>query len=239
MLVSQYMVLVAIAVAAFFTVTSGKLTLLAAITGCAIAYTLFIGTAFVGLTMMTAFFIMGTAATSLGIKQKEQAGLAESNKGRRTSGQVLANAGVTGLLALLAWLYKDMSAVFILGIAASFASATADTLSSELGNVYGRKFYNILTLKRDTKGLDGVVSIEGTLAGIAGSTIIALIYAFQVGFNVDLIIIILAGIIGNLADSVLGATLERSKYLNNNAVNFINTCIAALAGFIMYFIMHK
>ncbi len=42
------------------------------------------------------------------------------------------------------------------------------------------------------------------------------------------LIIILAAIIGNLADSVLGASLERKHYLGNDVVNFLNTLTSAL-----------
>ena len=237
--VLDYLVLLIIAGAAILSVKWGKLTIPAAITGCIIGFILFTGTSYLGLALMAAFFVMGTLATSWGMKRKEQAALAESNKGRRTTGQVLANAGVAGLIGLLAWLYNELTPVFALMLAASFASASADTLSSELGNVYGRKFYNVLTFKADTKGLDGVVSTEGTLIGIAGSTIIAALHTLSFGMHSEFIIIIIAGTIGNIADSILGATLERSKYLNNNAVNFLNTCIAAIAAFIMYTLIHK
>jgi uncharacterized membrane protein len=41
---------------------------------------------------------------------------------------------------------------------------------------------------------------------------------------------------GNLADSFMGATLERQQVLSNNAVNFLNTFLAALvAGALAFF----
>jgi uncharacterized membrane protein len=36
----------------------------------------------------------------------------------------------------------------------------------------------------------------------------------------------LAGTVGNLFDSVLGASLERKKVVGNNLVNFLNTVVA-------------
>jgi uncharacterized membrane protein len=40
--------------------------------------------------------------------------------------------------------------------------------------------------------------------------------------------LLVAGTAGNLADSVLGATLERRGVLDNNTVNFLNTLTGAL-----------
>lgn len=40
-----------------------------------------------------------------------------------------------------------------------------------------------------------------------------------------------AGILGMIADSFLGATLERRGIMGNNAVNFSSTAIAALTAF--------
>lgn len=207
-----------------------KLTLAGALTGGCLAALLYAGAGVGGIIMLGAFFIAGSAATAIGRRKKEQIGIAEKNKGQRTAGQVLANGGIAGLAGLLSWLNPDQSVLWQLAAAASLASATADTLSSELGSIYGRSFYNILTFKKDTCGLDGVISVEGTLWGIAGSAMIALIYVACYGYSSLAYWILLAGFIGNVADSLLGASVERKGWLKNNAVNLLNTLVAALVG---------
>jgi uncharacterized protein (TIGR00297 family) len=230
----RYIIIIVVLIAGMVaSVKSGKLTVAASITGGVTGLVLFMATGFAGLIMMATFFMLGTLTTSWKLSVKQSLGLAETDKGRRVAGQVIANAGVAGLLALLIIMFPMYANVFIVMIAASFASATADTLSSELGNVYGRKFYNVITFKKDTRGENGVVSLEGTTIGIIGSAIIAIIYAFTYSFNVNVVWIIVAGTIGNLSDSILGATLERKYILNNNAVNFSNTAIAAIAAFML------
>jgi uncharacterized membrane protein len=42
-----------------------------------------------------------------------------------------------------------------------------------------------------------------------------------------------AAVLGMLCDSVLGAEVERRQGLNNDAVNFLSTLIAALAAVLM------
>lgn len=205
-----------------------KLTGSAAATGILSGFCIYKGCGYTGIAMLASFFILGTAATSFHAKQKQALKIAEENKGERTAGQVIANAGVAGICSLLAWQFLQQASIFQLMIAGSFSAATADTLSSELGNIYGRRYYNILSFKKDQRGLNGVVSLEGTLCGIVGSIIIASIYAIGFGWNKTFLWIIIAGTIGNFADSLLGATLERQGYLGNNAVNFLNTLTGAV-----------
>lgn len=212
-------------------IVARKLTIAGALTGGVIGWCLYKGAGITGLVLLSTFFIAGTLATSAGASKKERLGIAEKDKGKRTAGQVLANGGIAGLAGLLAWVRPAEVVVWQLVAAAALSSASADTLSSELGSILGKRFYNILSFKKDARGLDGVVSLEGTLCGIGGSILIACIYAVGYGFSIHLLWIIIAGTIGNLSDSVLGASLERKGWLNNDLVNGLNTLVAAVVGY--------
>jgi uncharacterized protein (TIGR00297 family) len=209
-------------------VKTGKLTLIGAIIGGVIAIMIFSGAGYIGLSMLAAFFVFGTIVTSWKKDEKQQVKSQKDQSVKRNSGQVIANGGVAAIMGMLVFFIPEKTELLRLMMAAGLASAMADTLSSELGIIYGRKFFNIITLRREEKGLDGVVSLEGTVIGTIGATIIALIYAIGFGWDIRVLFIIIAGTIGNLSDSVLGALLERKHYLNNDAVNFLNTLIAAL-----------
>lgn len=211
-----------------YSAQAGKLTPAAVWTGGGLGLLIFLGSGFSGLALLAMFFGLGTAASSWRVADKRRLGLAEENRGRRTAGQVVANAGVAGLLGLLAWQLPLHAPPARLMLAGSFAAATADTLASELGNVYGRRYYHILTLRPDTRGRNGVVSLEGTALGLAGTAGLAAVYCLGFGWGPAFGWLLVAGTAGNLADSVLGATLERRGYLTNNAVNFLNTLTGAL-----------
>lgn len=211
-----------------FSVLAKKLSLFASITGGILAFLIFFGLGATGVVLLTAFFILASAATSWRYHEKKKMALHEAGDGVRSSIQVMANAGAATISAILSMTFPEYKYLFLLIAAGSFSAATADTVSSELGNLYGKRFYNILNFRDDIKGLDGVVSLEGTLAGIAGSTLIALVYSFFQGFGNDFFWIIIAGTFGNISDSVLGASLERKKVLGNDAVNFCNTVIGGL-----------
>jgi uncharacterized protein (TIGR00297 family) len=205
-----------------------KLTRMAALTGGVTGWIIFLGAGIPGLLSLTTFFLLGTLATSWKKEEKSPVDREGAGSEKRKPGQVLANAGVATILAGAALLYPEHAGLFRLMIAASFASATADTLSSELGMVYGRRFYNCVSWKKDSKGMDGAVSWEGTLIGAAGASAIALIDGLNAGWSSRFPVIVFAGILGNFADSILGATLERRRLLGNDAVNFMSTAIAAL-----------
>ena len=216
------------------TVVTHKLTFFGAFAGVLIAFSIYFFAGYTGVAMLASFFITGTLATSWRKKDKQHRLNKTGYQVKRNINQVLANAAVPAIIAGFIYIDPVNSNLYQLIIAGSLASATADTLSSELGMVYGRSFYNVLSFRTERKGLDGVISLEGTLIGCAGATLIAFIYSFGYGFNHGFWIIILAGTAGNLTDSILGAALERKNLMTNDMVNFLSTVSAAVTTWFLF-----
>lgn len=216
-----------------YSVLAKKLTVSAALTGGILACLIYFAVGYTGVAMMSLFFILGSAATSWQkYKKLANATRVETENGRSVL-QVLANAGAAGIAGIVILSYPSFDYLALPAMAAAFASATADTLSSELGMVYGKQFFNIVSFRSDRCGMDGVISLEGTLIGILGSGMIAAIYALGYGWNMNFYFIVIAGTVGNLTDSILGAVLERKGIIGNDMVNFLNTLTAALVVLVM------
>jgi uncharacterized protein (TIGR00297 family) len=208
-----------------------KLTPGAGLTGGLVAILIYVGAGYAGLALLTTFFLLATGATAWRRDEKHNPFSGVKHQEKRRAGQVIANGGAAALVGLwMALSHGRHHSLGLLMIASSLSSATADTLSSELGVVYGRKFINIITWGPDTAGLDGVVSLEGLLTGFIGSCVVAIVYAMGSSWGPGVLAVVFAGTIGNLVDSVLGATLERQGKLTNNMVNLINTVVAAALG---------
>jgi uncharacterized protein (TIGR00297 family) len=125
----------------------------------------------------------------------------------------------------------------LIGFVAAFATAAADTVSSEIGQLIGKHPFLITTLRPVPAGTEGAVSVEGTVAGILASFVIAGaawaagLFTLSIGNNpvAPIFVVVVAAFIGTTLESVLGATLEKLKLIDNEAVNFANTLIGALA----------
>jgi len=166
-------------------------------------------------------FAMTLAATRVGIARKQQLRTAEAAAGRSAS-QVMANLGVAALLTALA-----PSAWPALGLAA-LAEVAADTSSSEIGMAFSGKTLLITTWKPVPPGMDGGISLRGTAAALAAAGLVAL-SGRLLGLvpTRQAVIVLCAGFFGTVADSVLGAVLERRGWLNNDLVNLFSTAAAA------------
>ena len=233
LLVSNSIVLALLVLVAVVSVRAKKLTVAAGFTAALVGLLVFAGAGYTGILLLGSFFLLGTLATAHRKELKAKLHPEGHHPEARNAGQVLANGGTAALMALLALIDPSRAETYAIMLAASLAAATSDTLSSELGMVYGRNSYNILTFKKEPRGLDGVVSLEGTLLGAAGALLIALIYSAMAGFGSATFFIAIAGLAGNLADSVLGAALERKHFIGNNAVNFLNTLFGALVALLL------
>ena len=190
------------------------------------------------LPAVLAVSLLAWIATRIGRSKKERLGTAEGRRGR-SAAQVAANLGVaalvcsevvqSGFVDLQGDSHGGMTLVhlFALGVAA-LAEAAADTVSSEIGQVLGGRPRMITTLRAVEPGTDGAVSLTGTLAGILAAGIVAGIGTLALRGDARLFLISGAGaVFGLLFDSLLGATLERRGWLNNDAVNFLSTASAA------------
>ena len=182
--------------------------------------------------------ILAFAATRIGRASKERLGTAEARRGRSAS-QVAANLGIAALAAsdpvnmwLLdsRWLARPAhTGALLLAIPlAALAEAAADTVSSEIGQVLGGRPRMITTLRAVEPGTDGAVSVAGTLAGLVAAAIVAGAGSWALRGDFALFKLSCAGaVFGLFFDSLLGATLERVGWLNNDAVNFLSTASAA------------
>ena len=119
-------------------------------------------------------------------------------------------------------------ALFVLAYAAAVATAAADTGSSEIGKAYGRRTFLITTFRPVPPGTEGAVSLEGTMAGLAAAAILASIGAATGLYSWAWApAIALAGLLGSLAESVLGTVAEKRGWLDNDLLNALNTAMGA------------
>jgi uncharacterized protein (TIGR00297 family) len=217
-------------------------TLGAAITGGIIAAALYLQTPGLrtALWPLLALLVLTLGATRFGRHRKEALGTAEAPRGR-TASQVAANLGVTALAGIPLTAAHVFSPVAFGGRAAmvamvaAMAEATADTVSSELGQVLGGEPRLITNLRRVPAGTDGAVSLAGTLFGSLAAALVVVVAALVHQMPaIDAAIALAAGIAGVFIDSLLGAIPERQGWLNNDAVNALSTLSAAvLAGFLL------
>jgi uncharacterized protein (TIGR00297 family) len=135
---------------------------------------------------------------------------------------VLANLGAAAACAALGQLHP----VLRLAALAALAEATADTVSSEVGQAFGGTPVLLTTLRRVAAGTDGAISVAGTAAGVAAAAVVCAAGAMTLGAAAAAVALT-AGVAGLFADTLLGATVERRGWLNNDLVNLSSTVVAA------------
>jgi uncharacterized protein (TIGR00297 family) len=188
-----------------------------------------------GYLIAMAFFLVGSGVTSIGKAQKEALGIAEKRSGARGPENVWGSA-LTGAIcaALILLLLLNQSLDWIspltLGFVASFCTKLSDTCGTEIGKAYGQRTFLITTLQPVPRGTEGAVSLEGTLAGIVGSVVLAA-FAWVIGLigPIGILICAIAAFIATTIESLIGATIEgKVPFLTHDVVNILNTLIGAI-----------
>jgi uncharacterized protein (TIGR00297 family) len=202
---------------------------------------------------LLAFFGSSTALSRVGAGRKQAAPLAQAKGARRDVWQVLANGGFAALCIALG---GERGAGGFLG---ALAAAGADTWATELGLLARRQPRLITRLTRPVPaGTSGGVTPEGIAASVGGALCVGLAWILLGGRRRGFLIALLAGVLGSVLDSLLGATLQAlyacrtcnqpseepfharcgqravlmrgQAWVTNDTVNALSTLAGALAG---------
>ncbi|KZX15758.1 hypothetical protein MBCUT_12610 [Methanobrevibacter cuticularis] len=176
------------------------------------------------LLLILLFLILSLISTRWKKQYKHSLGIYE---GRRTAKNVISNGIVAFIMAAFGGYYLP----FVGGFIGAVATATADTMASEIGVIQEPRL--ISSMKKVAPGTDGAISVLGTAFGIVGAGLIGFA-AFLLGIIHDpllsLRIAVISGTIGCFMDSFLGAVLERRDFINNEHVNLLATVTGAIIG---------
>jgi len=192
--------------------------------------------------LLLIFFATSSALTRLGSSVKALYGHRDV-EGRDV--QQVLGVGLPILLFLLAYAYTRDKTYLYASISA-LAYSTADTWASEIGMVSGGE-PRLITKPwiKVPPGTSGGVSAPGYLASISGSVLISSMAAALLG-HVPMLVILGMGVLGEVIDSLLGATVQRRYicggvvherdlggcrrigYLSNEAVNSVTGLLTGL-----------
>lgn len=221
--------------------------------------------------ILIAFFVGSSLISRIGSRRKARAAATFEKAGPRDFAQTMANGGIAALMALIVGFVGHHASLYpycTLAYLGALAAATADTWATELGMLSRQRPRLITSGQPVQTGISGGVTLLGLLGSMGGGLFLGIsafvfIQAASLAttgqwFLSDsflLIILPIAGLIGSLTDSVLGATLQRLYYceqcqtpteqaihscghsarllhgvswMNNDSINFLATCAGAI-----------
>lgn len=193
--------------------------------------------------LLLTFYLLGGGFTKYKYRYKQSLGIAQGKGGARGYKNVFSNSLVAIVASIGYTIFPHAANIFLYIYLGSVATATGDTLASEIGTTYKGKPRMITTLKEVEPGVDGGVSSLGEIAAIFGSMVIAL-FALLVGvIEIDqycllgMSIITISGFVGTNIDSLLGATMQKRGILSNNGVNLAATIAGGVVAGVMWIVL--
>lgn len=173
---------------------AGWLTARAALVAAALGWGVLVGSGLTGFALVGVFFVTGSLL----------AARAGDPAGRRPV-QVAANGWTAAAGAGLVPLAPDTGWALLAG---GLAAAQADTWATEIGLRAGANPVLLTTGAGVPPGTSGGVTAAGTAGGVAGAAVLGAVAA-GLGLPGKVVIAaVAAGILGMLADSLLGATVQ-------------------------------
>ncbi|EOY30903.1 Integral membrane protein-like isoform 1 [Theobroma cacao] len=225
--------------------------------------------------MLLAFFFTSSKLTKVGEEKKRRVDADFKEGGQRNWIQVLFNSGVATVLSVIIWsltggedkCLDSKESVLITsligGIIGHYSCCNGDTWSSEIGVLSDAQPRLITTFKTVRRGTNGGVTKTGLLAALAAGSVIGLTFVLvgfftttcSTGMAMKQLLVIplsaVAGLLGSIIDSLLGATLQFSGFcsvrnkvvgkpgptvkkisglsiLDNNAVNLVSVLLTTV-----------
>jgi uncharacterized protein (TIGR00297 family) len=204
---------------------AGGVDLSGALAGSAVAFIMAVRDLRMFLALLVVFAIT-LIATRVGYARKQQ--LRTAQAGGRNAAQAMANLGIAALVVAVAPAGWPVLAL------AALAEAAADTSSSEIGMAFPGKTFLITTLKPVPPGIDGGISLLGTIAACIGAAAVASGAILSGLVPVEQAAVIIgAGFFGTVVDSLLGAIFERRGWLDNDLVNLLSTAASVGAAWVL------
>lgn len=188
--------------------------------------------------ILLAFFILGGVFTRYKYSYKLARGIAQGKGGVRGYKNVFSNSLAALSLSVAYGVFPSHGEYLLAAFLGSVATATGDTLASEIGETYRGEPRMITTFKKVPSGTDGGISSLGEGAALFGVGVIAILAFIFIQPDINLVTAVVAGgFIGTNIDSVFGATFQQKGYLSNNGVNLFATISGALISGIIYYLL--
>lgn len=161
--------------------------------------------------VLVAFFVASTALSRYRHAAKHaRAGDMIEKGDARDAAQVLANGAVFASAALASTVLADPT--WTAAAFGALAASTSDTWATEVGTLAARGPRSIVSSRPVPPGTSGGVTVPGTLASVAGAAFIATLSMAAGETLAVAAAILVGGVIGSLADSVAGATIQERRW---------------------------
>lgn len=166
--------------------------------------------------LLIVFFVSSSALSHFKASRKESLAEKFSKGSQRDLAQALANGGAGALIAVanFFWPHPLWWAAFV----GALATVNADTWATEIGVLSKAQPRLVTNGKLVEVGTSGGITLDGTLAALAGSALIGLVSSLSLSFSLSFSFFFLSslsGLLGSLFDSFLGATVQAIYFCDN------------------------